>query len=193
MKFSSPNSFFAEKKQIIDISFPGDIVGLHDTGNFIIGDTLTSGEKLNFKGIPSFSPEYFRYINNADPLKSKQLNKGISQLMDEGVAQLFVLSLNNRKVIGTVGSLQFDVIKHRLENEYGAKCSYENLNVYKACWIENVSKKQDSFEEFKRIKHKFLAKDKKNRLVYFADSSFSLQMSKEKFPNILFHNTSEFS
>ena len=104
MKFSSPNTFFAEKKQIVDISFPGDIVGLHDTGNFIIGDTLTSGEKLNFKGIPSFSPEYFRYINNANPLKSKQLNKGISQLMDEGVAQLFVLSINNRKVIGTVGS-----------------------------------------------------------------------------------------
>ncbi len=193
MKFSSPNTFFAEKKQIIETSFPGDIVGIHDTGNFIIGDTITSGEKLNFKGIPNFSPEYFRYINNADPLKSKQLNKGILQLMDEGVAQLFILSLNSRKVIGTVGSLQFDVIKHRLEYEYGAKCSYEKLNVYKACWIENISKKQDGFEEFKRIKHKFLAKDKKGRLVFFADSAFSLQMSKEKFPNILFHNTSEFN
>src|SRR5690606_7146306 len=91
MKFSSPNAFFAEKKEIVDVSYPGDIVGLHDTGNFKIGDTLTEGEEINYKGIPSFSPEHFRYINNADPLKSKQLYKGIDQLMDEGVAQLFTL------------------------------------------------------------------------------------------------------
>lgn len=135
MKFSSPNAFFAERKKIVDISFPGDIVGLHDTGNFKIGDTLTQGEKMYYKGIPSFSPEHFKYINNVDPLKSKQLSKGIDQLMDEGVAQLFVLELNARKVIGTVGALQFEVIQYRLEHEYTAKCSYENLNVYKACWI----------------------------------------------------------
>ncbi|HMB99853.1 MAG TPA: peptide chain release factor 3, partial [Flavobacteriaceae bacterium] len=96
LKFSSPNAFFAEKKEIVDISFPGDIVGLHDTGNFKIGDTLTEGETINYKGIPSFSPEHFRYINNADPMKSKQLYKGIDQLMDEGVAQLFTLELNGR-------------------------------------------------------------------------------------------------
>ena len=94
LKFSSPNAFFAEKKEIVDISYPGDIVGVHDTGNFKIGDTLTEGEVLSYKGIPSFSPEHFRYINNADPLKSKQLFKGIDQLMDEGVAQLFTLELN---------------------------------------------------------------------------------------------------
>jgi len=110
LKFSSPNAFFAEKKEIVDISYPGDIVGLHDTGNFKIGDTLTEGESLNYKGIPSFSPEHFRYINNADPMKSKQLYKGIDQLMDEGVAQLFTLELNGRKIIGTVGALQFEVI-----------------------------------------------------------------------------------
>ena len=86
VKFSSPNAFFAERKEIVDISFPGDIVGLHDTGNFKIGDTLTSGEEIHYKGIPAFSPEHFRYINNADPMKSKQLSKGIDQLMDEGVA-----------------------------------------------------------------------------------------------------------
>ncbi|MDX1327535.1 MAG: peptide chain release factor 3, partial [Arenibacter sp.] len=136
LKFSSPNAFFAEKKEIVDISYPGDIVGLHDTGNFKIGDTLTEGEILNYKGIPSFSPEHFRYINNADPLKSKQLYKGIDQLMDEGVAQLFTLEINGRRVIGTVGALQFEVIQYRLEHEYGAKCSYENFPVYKACWVE---------------------------------------------------------
>ena len=102
LKFSSPNAFFADKKEVVDESFPGDIVGLHDTGNFRIGDTLTSGEKLNFKGIPNFSPEHFRYINNEDPLKAKQLAKGVDQLMDEGVAQLFTLEMNGRKIIGTV-------------------------------------------------------------------------------------------
>ena len=125
LKFSSPNAFFAEKKTNVDISFPGDIVGLHDTGNFKIGDTLTTGEKINFKGIPSFSPEHFRYINNIDPMKAKQLEKGIDQLLDEGVAQLFILNINNRKVIGTVGALQFEVIQYRLLHEYGAKCNFE--------------------------------------------------------------------
>ena len=134
LKFSSPNAFFAEKKEIVDESFPGDIVGLHDTGNFKIGDTLTEGENLNFKGVPSFSPEHFRYVNNADPMKSKQLNKGLDQLMDEGVAQLFTLELNGRKVIGTVGALQYEVIQYRLEHEYGAKCTYENLPMHKVCW-----------------------------------------------------------
>ena len=136
LKFSSPNAFFAEKKEIVDISFPGDIVGLHDTGNFKIGDTLTEGEITSFKGIPSFSPEHFRYINNADPMKAKQLEKGIDQLMDEGVAQLFTLEMNNRKIIGTVGALQYEVIQYRLEHEYGAKCSYENFPVHKACWVK---------------------------------------------------------
>ncbi|WP_298519335.1 peptide chain release factor 3 [uncultured Kordia sp.] len=192
LKFSSPNAFFAEKKQIVDESFPGDIVGLHDTGNFKIGDTLTAGEKLNYKGVPSFSPEHFRYINNADPMKSKQLYKGINQLMDEGVAQLFTLDLNGRKVIGTVGALQYEVIQYRLEHEYGAKCSYENLNVHKACWVEVEDEKDPEFLDFKRVKQKFLARDKENKLVFFADSSFSLQMTQQKYPKIKFHFTSEF-
>ncbi|WP_299435651.1 peptide chain release factor 3 [uncultured Maribacter sp.] len=192
LKFSSPNAFFAEKKEIVDISYPGDIVGLHDTGNFKIGDTLTEGEQLNYKGIPSFSPEHFRYINNADPLKSKQLYKGIDQLMDEGVAQLFTLELNGRKVIGTVGALQFEVIQYRLEHEYGAKCSYENFPVHKACWVDQSNNKADEFKEFIRVKQKFLAKDKKGQLVFLADSSFSLQMTQQKYPNVKLHFTSEF-
>ena len=192
LKFSSPNAFFAEKKEIVDVSYPGDIVGLHDTGNFKIGDSLTAGEQINFKGIPSFSPEHFRYINNADPMKAKQLNKGIDQLMDEGVAQLFTLSLNNRKVIGTVGALQFDVIQYRLEHEYGAKCSYENLNVHKACWVEPEDENNDEFVDFKRVKQKFLAKDKEGQLVFLADSAFSLQMTQQKYPSVTFHFSSEF-
>jgi peptide chain release factor 3 len=192
LKFSSPNAFFAERKEIVDEMFPGDIVGLHDTGTFKIGDTLTEGEILQYKGIPNFSPEHFRYINNVDPMKSKQLNKGIEQLMDEGVAQLFTLELNNRKIIGTVGALQYEVIQYRLEHEYGAKCSYENINVHKACWIEPKDGKSEEFKEFKRVKSKFLAKDKTDQLVFLADSEFSLQMTQQKYPNIIFHFTSEF-
>lgn len=192
LKFSSPNAFFADKKEIVDISYPGDIVGLHDTGNFKIGDTLTSGEQIHFRGIPSFSPEHFRYINNADPMKAKQLNKGIDQLMDEGVAQLFTLELNGRKVVGTVGALQFDVIQYRIEHEYGASCTYENLNVHKASWVEVKEGGEADFAGFKQTKSKFLAKDKQGQLVYLADSAFSLQMTQSKYPGISFHATSEF-
>ena len=166
VKFSSPNAFFAEKKEIVDESYPGDIVGLHDTGTFKIGDTLTEGEELNFRGIPSFSPEHFRYVNNADPMKSKQLYKGLDQLMDEGVAQLFILEMNGRRVIGTVGALQFEVIQYRLEHEYGAKCTYENLSVHKACWVEPTDSKKEEFKEFKRVKKRYLAKDKQGQLVF---------------------------
>jgi len=192
LKFSSPNTFFAERKEIVDISYPGDIVGLHDTGNFKIGDTLTSGENLNYRGIPSFSPEHFRYINNADPMKAKQLFKGIDQLMDEGVAQLFTLDINGRKIIGTVGALQYEVIQYRLEHEYGAKCTYENFPIHKACWVDTDNPNSEEFKDFKRVKQKFLARDKADQLVFLADSAFSLQMAEQKYPSIRFHLTSEF-
>ena len=192
VKFSSPNAFFAEKKEIVEESFPGDIVGLHDTGNFKIGDTLTEGEILNFKGIPSFSPEHFRYVNNADPMKAKQLFKGLDQLMDEGVAQLFTLDMNGRKVIGTVGALQYEVIQYRLEHEYGAKCTYENLQVHKACWVEAEDEKNEEFKEFKRVKQRYLAKDKQGQLVFLADSAFTIQMTQSKYPTVKLHFVSEY-
>lgn len=192
VKFSSPNAFFAEKKEIVEESFAGDIVGLHDTGNFKIGDTLTEGEQLNFKGIPSFSPEHFKYINNADPLKSKQLYKGIDQLMDEGVAQLFTLDINGRKIIGTVGALQYEVIQYRLEHEYGAKCTYENIAVHKACWIQAEDEKNEEYKEFKRVKQRYLAKDKQGRPVFLADSAFTIQITQSKYPTVKLHFISEF-
>ena len=191
-KFASPNAFFAEKKQVVDESFPGDIVGLHDTGNFKIGDTLTEGEALNFKGIPSFSPEHFRYIDNADPMKAKQLAKGIDQLMDEGVAQLFTLDLNGRKIIGTVGALQYEVIQYRLEHEYGAKCTYEPVPVYKACWVQPEDPAGEEFADFMRVKSRFMAHDKDGRQVFLADSAFSITMAQEKYPTVHLHFTSEF-
>jgi peptide chain release factor 3 len=193
MKFSSPNAFFAEKKEIVEESFPGDIVGLHDTGSFKIGDTLTEGEVLEFKGIPSFSPEHFRYVNNADPMKSKQLAKGLDQLMDEGVAQLFTMDMNGRKVIGTVGALQFEVIQYRLEHEYGALCTYENLNIHKACWVQPSDKKNEEYKEFVRVKQRYLGKDKKGQMIFLADSDFTVQMTQQKYPSVKLHFVSEFA
>ena len=190
MKFSSPTAFMAEKKSVIDFAYPGDIVGLHDTGNFKIGDTFTEGEKLRFTGIPSFAPEQFRYIENADPLKFKQLAKGIDQLMDEGVAQLFTSSLNGRKIIGTVGALQFEVIQYRLEHEYNASCRWEPISIYKACWIESDNAAQ--LADFKRRKHTNMAVDKHGRDVFLADTSYALALAQENFKEIRFHFTSEF-
>ena len=139
MRFASPTAFMAQRKETVDEAFAGDIIGLPDTGNFKIGDTLTEGEELHFKGLPSFSPEMFKYIDNSDPMKSKQLNKGIEQLMDEGVAQLFTSRFNGRKIVGAVGQLQFEVIQYRLLHEYGAQCKWEPLPLYKACWIESAN------------------------------------------------------
>jgi len=190
IKFSSPTAFMASKKSIIDEAFPGDIVGLHDTGNFKIGDSVTEGEQLHFKGLPSFSPELFKYIENADPMKSKQLAKGIEQLMDEGVAQLFTGRASTRKIIGTVGALQFEVIQYRLLHEYNAKCRYEPIRLYKTVWI--TSDNEDKLNEFIERKFQQMAFDKEGRDVFLADSPYSLQMAQDKFPEIEFHFTSEF-
>lgn len=190
MRFSSPTAFMAQKKSTVDEAYPGDIVGLPDTGNFKIGDTLTSGENLHFKGLPSFSPEMFKYIENTDPMKTKQLNKGVEQLMDEGVAQLFVNQFNGRKLIGTVGQLQFEVIQYRLLHEYGAQCKWEPVSLYKACWIE--SDDYEALDAFKKRKYQFMAKDKEGRDVFLADSNYVLQMAQSDFPKIKFHFTSEF-
>lgn len=189
-KFSSPTAFMAQKKSIVDEAYPGDIVGIPDTGNFKIGDTLTEGETIHFKGLPSFSPEMFKYIENTDPMKAKQLDKGIQQLMDEGVAQLFVNQFNGRKIIGTVGQLQFEVIQYRLLHEYGAQCRWEPISLYKACWIE--SDDADALDAFKRRKHQFMAIDREGRDVFLADSGYVLQMAQTDFPKIKFHFTSEF-
>lgn len=190
-RFSAPTAFMAQRKDVVDEAYPGDVIGLPDSGSiFKIGDTLTEGENLHFKGLPSFSPEMFKYIENNDPMKTKQLNKGIAQLMDEGVAQLFVNQFNNRKIIGTVGQLQFEVIQYRLLHEYNAQCRWEPISLYKACWIE--SDDQEALEAFKKRKHQFMALDIEGRDVFLADSSYVLQMAQQDFPKIKFHFTSEF-
>ena len=190
MRFSSPTQFMAQRKSTIEEAYPGDIVGLPDNGVFKIGDTLTEGEQIHFRGLPSFSPEMFKYIENDDPMKSKQLEKGIQQLMDEGVAQLFVNQFNGRKIIGTVGQLQFEVIQCRLENEYNARCRWEPVHLYKACWIESDDEKE--LDNFKKRKYQYMAKDRDGRDVFLADSGYVLSMAQQDFENIKFHFSSEF-
>ena len=190
LRFSNITSFMAQDKEIIDEAFPGDIVGLYDTGNLRIGDTLTDGENIHFKGIPSFSPEIFKEVINKDTMKAKQLEKGLKQLMEEGVAQLFTFEMGSRKVIGTVGQLQFEVIQFRLKNEYNATVEFAPMNLYKACWISSRDKKQ--LDEFVRSKNRHIARDNKGNLVFMAETRAWLQMVQDNYPDIDFHFTSEF-
>lgn len=189
VRFSAPYSFLAREKDVIEEAYPGDVIGLFDTGTFKIGDTLTQGEVMQFTGIPTFSPEIFKELVNKDPMKTKQLEKGISQLTDEGVAQLFTQHGGNRKVIGCVGELQFEVIQYRLLQEYGASCAFMPLNFYKACWITGDKKK---LEEFTRFKQANVMEDKDGNLVYLAQSEWFLNTERQNNPDIEFHFTSEF-
>lgn len=190
MRFSSPTSFMANNKSIVEEAYPGDVVGLYDNGNFKIGDTLSEGELLHFKGVPSFSPEILREVVNLNPFKTKQLDKGVRQMTDEGVAQLFIQQPGNRKIIGTVGELQYEVIKFRLEHEYGAKCSFSPLPFIKACWLTTDNKKE--LEQFLSRKSGAIAYDKENNPVFFAESEWMLKLAREAFPSITFHKTSDF-
>lgn len=189
MRFPNPTMFMASKKTLLEEAYPGDVVGLYDSGNFKIGDTLTEGETLHFRGIPSFSPEMFRYVENTDPLKQKSFVKGLDQLMDEGVAQMFVRQSDGRRIIGTVGQLQFEVIQHRLESEYGAKCRYEPVHLHKACWFSSDDPK--ALQEFMERRKRDIAKDIDDQSVFLAETAWILQTVQENFPKVQFRFTSE--
>ena len=189
LKFSTPTAFMAQEKSIVDEAFPGDIIGLHDTGNLKIGDTLTEGAKFTYKGVPNFSPEIFKYVVNLDPMKSKQLQKGLEQLCEEGVAQLFTRQIDNRLIVGTVGVLQYEVIQYRLENEYRALCRFDNLNFIQACWITG---KEEDLSEFIKSRGQYIALDSNDQYVYMAETKWSLDREIRENPAITFHFTSEF-
>ena len=189
LRFSNPTQFMAQEKSVIDEAWAGDVIGLYDNGSLKIGDTLTEGENLHFRGIPSFSPEIFKVLENRDPLKTKQLEKGIRQLTDEGVAQLFI-QYGTRKIVGTVGELQFDVIQFRLEHEYGAQCTFMPLRFHKAFWI--TSDNQEQLDEFMRRRANVIALDKEDHPVFMAETEWMLKIAREDFPEIEFHATSEF-
>lgn len=184
IKFPSPASFMAQSKNLIEDAYPGDVIGLYDSNIFKIGDTLTEGSKFMYKGIPRFSPEIFRELRNTDPFKTKQLEKGINHLTDEGLAQLFIHSLGNRKVIGVVGELQFDVIKYRLLHEFGASCEFVPYQSYRACWVKYND--ESDIEELMRLRSNNLFYDKNKNLVYIAETEFSLRMAMQKNPKAEF-------
>ncbi len=189
VRFSNPYTFLARDKDVINEAFPGDVVGLFDTGNFKIGDTLTEGEDFFFTGIPSFSPEIFKEVVNKDPMKTKQLEKGLLQLTDEGVAQLFTQFGGVKKIIGCVGELQFEVIQYRLLQEYSASVEFRPLPYYKACWITSADPKK--LEDFIKFKSNNIANDKDGHLVYLAQSEWFLNTERKNNPDIEFHFTSE--
>ncbi|MDP4283467.1 MAG: peptide chain release factor 3 [Bacteroidota bacterium] len=189
VRFSNPYTFLARDKDIIESAYPGDVVGLFDTGSFKIGDTLTEGEDFYFTGIPSFSPEIFKEVVNKDPMKTKQLEKGVLQLTDEGVAQLFTQFGGNKKIIGCVGELQFEVIQYRLLHEYSASVQLNSLPYYKACWL--TSKDPKKLQEFIKFKSGNIAEDKDGHLVYLAQSEWFLNTERTNNPDIEFHFTSE--
>ncbi len=189
IRFSNPYSFLARSKDVIEDAYPGDVVGLFDTGNFKIGDTLTEGTDFYFTGIPTFSPEIFKELVNKDPMKTKQLEKGVQQLTDEGVAQLFTQHGGNKKIIGCVGDLQFEVIQYRLLQEYGAAAEFRTLPFYKACWL--TSKDQKKLDDFLRFKQMNSAEDKDGHPVYLAQSEWFLNTEITNNPDIQFHFSSE--
>jgi peptide chain release factor 3 len=190
LRFSNPYHFMAQSKNVLEEAYPGDVVGLYDRGDLKIGDTLTEGESMTFRGIPQFSPEIFKELVNTDPMRSKQLDKGIAQLTEEGVAQLFIQERGRRKIVGTVGDLQFDVINYRLKHEYGASCRFEPLSFSRARWI--TSEDPQKLKDFLRFREHQIGYDQDGKPVFFAESEWMLRRTMETNPDISFHFTSEF-
>lgn len=182
-------TFLAGERSQVEEALSGDIIGLHNHGTIQIGDTFTDGEKLKFTGIPHFAPELFRRVRLKDPLKAKQLQKGLQQLSEEGSTQLFMPLINNDLIVGAVGVLQFEVVAYRLRDEYKVDCMYENINVYTVRWIECKDNKK--LEEFKNKAAENLAIDGGGSLSYLAPSRVNLSVMEERWPDIRFLKTRE--
>ncbi len=189
VKVSAALSFLAADREHVEIAYPGDIIGIHNHGTIRIGDAFTEGERLYFKGIPNFAPELFRRAQLRDPLRMKQLQKGLLQLCEEGATQLFRPLTNNDLILGAVGVLQFDVVAHRLQNEYGVACLFEAINVSTARWVDCPDEKE--LARFKDKEARHLALDHAGELVYIAPTRVNLQMAEEKWPKVFFHMTRE--
>ena len=186
---NNAHTFMAGSREHADTAFAGDILGLHNHGTIKIGDTFTQGEDLQFLGIPNFAPELFRRVRVKDPLKQKQLLKGLVQLSEEGATQVFRPLRNNDFILGAVGVLQFDVVAHRLLNEYKVECIYENINVHTARWIQCNDPK--TLSSFKTRFNDYLALDGSDCLTYLAPSRVNLQLAEEKAQDVKFMATRE--
>ncbi len=182
-------TFMAREREHVEEAYPGDIIGLHNHGTIQIGDTFTEGESLKFTGIPHFAPELFKRVQLKDPLRSKSLQKGLIQLAEEGAVQVFRPFRNNDLIVGAVGTLQFDVVAHRLKTEYNVECSYESVNVVTARWVSASDPK--ALEAFKQKAFDYLALDGAEKLTYLAPTRVNLDLAQERFPQIEFVATCE--
>jgi len=189
MKIPDAITFMAADRQHTDLAYAGDIIGLHNHGTINIGDSFTEGEQIRFTGIPNFAPEIFRRAVLKDPLRLKALQKGLAQLCEEGATQLFKPLRNNDLILGAVGPLQFDVVAHRLRDEYKVECQFETINVATARWIECADDKM--LADFERKAHDNLARDHGDRLVYIAPTRVNLNLTEERWPDVVFRKTRE--
>lgn len=190
LKIATPLMFQAQDRELAEFALPGDIIGLHDTGKYQIGDTFSEGEKIQYTGIPSFAPELFRRVLLKDPLKGKQLDKGLSQLSEEGTVQLFMRHNVNERILGAVGVLQFEVVKYRLEDEYNVQGDYESVPFVGVRWLKFPDEK---------VRDQFISKnasnicyDHKGRDCFSVRSPWDLKMAQEKYPNVQFFNNSDY-
>ena len=189
IKFANALTFMASDREIVDKAWPGDVIGLHNHGTISIGDTFTEGEALAFTGIPNFAPELFRRARLRDPLKLKQLQKGLAQLSEEGATQFFKPIMSNDLILGAVGTLQFDVVAYRLKDEYSVDCTFEPVQVATARWIKCDNDKK--LEEFREKAAMNLALDAAGKLVYIAPTRVNLQLTQERWPDVQFMATRE--
>ncbi|MCW8450292.1 peptide chain release factor 3 [Legionella quinlivanii] len=189
IQISNALTFMAGDRSHAELAMAGDIIGLHNHGTIRIGDTFTQGEQLKFTGIPNFAPELFRLVRLKDPLKSKALLKGLIELSEEGATQVFRPLNSNQLILGAVGILQFDVVAHRLKNEYKVDCVYESVNVSCARWVYSDDDK--AMAEFKTKAYDYLALDGSDSLMYLAPTRVNLTMAQERYPKIQFTATRE--
>ena len=189
MAINNASSFMASKRDATEEAFAGDILGVHNHGTIQIGDTFTEGEDLKFTGIPNFAPELFRRVQLKDPLRAKALQKGLIQLSEEGATQVFRPLINNDLILGAVGVLQFDVVAHRLKAEYNVECSFESVQVATARWLHFPDVKTE--QDFRRKNESNIALDGADCLTYIAPNMVNLQLTIERWPDVMFHETRE--
>jgi len=189
VKISDAVTFMAGDRTQAALAWPGDIIGLHNHGAIQIGDSFSEGERLQFTGIPNFAPELFRRVRTRDPLKGKQLEKGLHQLAEEGATQVFKPLSRNELVLGAVGVLQFDVVAHRLREEYRADCLYEDGNIQAARWV--CGGDASALEAFRQKHVEHLAVDGGGHLTYLAPTRTNLQLTEERWPELEFRKTRE--
>ena len=189
MKLANAVTFMANERTRMDEAYAGDIIGIHNHGQLQIGDVLTEGEALTFKGIPYFAPELFSRARLRDPMKAKQLQKGLRQLGEEGAVQVFEPLLDTNPLIGAVGQLQFEVVEHRLKSEYGVDAVFERAGIHTARWV--TCPDAAHLNEFVKANQSRLARDVDGNYAYLADTGVNLRLAMERWPKVQFHATRE--